>query len=104
MSILIKGMKMPEECVVCPCFNDEYGRCMIHWDKGNPCSFQFPPSWCTMTELPKHGRLIDADALWGEIHKICNRRDAGIISDLTCLQQLLSAIRHAPTVIEAEGE
>ena len=49
-----------------------------------------------------HGRLIDVDALWREINKICDRRDAGIISDLTCLQQLLSAVRHAPTIIPAE--
>lgn len=49
-----------------------------------------------------HGRLIDANELWVEINKICDRRDAGIISDLTCLQQLLSAVRHAPTIIQAE--
>lgn len=52
--------------------------------------------------VPPHGRLIEAAALWVEIHKICDRRDAGIISDLTCLQQLLSAVRHAPTIIPAE--
>lgn len=53
-------------------------------------------------EIPSHGSLIDGDALWGEINKICDRRDAGIITDLTCLQQLLSAVRHAPTIIPAE--
>lgn len=52
--------------------------------------------------VPSHGRLIDADALWVEINKICDRRDAGIITDLTCLQQILSALRHAPTIIQAE--
>lgn len=54
--------------------------------------------------VPKapHGRLGDEDALWVEINKICDRRDAGIITDLTCLQQLLSAVRHAPTIIPAE--
>ena len=51
--------------------------------------------------VPPHGRGIDADALWVEINKICDRRDAGIIPDLTCLQQLLSAVRHAPTIIPA---
>lgn len=52
--------------------------------------------------IPGHGRLIDVAVLWVEINKICDRRDAGIISDLTCLQQLLSAVRHAPTIIRAE--
>lgn len=52
--------------------------------------------------VPPHGRLIDVAVLWVEINKICDRRDEGIISDLTCLQQLLSAFRHAPTIIQAE--
>lgn len=55
------------------------------------------------TQVQPHGRLIDEAALWVEINKICDRRDAGIITDLTCLQQILSALRHAPTIIPAEG-
>lgn len=57
---------------------------------------------CPAIDVGPHGRLNDRDALWREINKICDRRDAGIISDLACLQQLLSAIRHAPTIIQAE--
>lgn len=49
-----------------------------------------------------HGRLIDVDVALVEINKICDRRDAGIITDLVCLQQILSAVRHAPTIIPAE--
>lgn len=52
--------------------------------------------------VPPHVDSIDRAALWVEINKICDRRDAGIISDLTCLQQILSALRHAPTIIPAE--
>lgn len=60
---------------------------------------------CPLIGVPEpHGRLIDADALWVEIHKICNRHDEGVISDLTCLQQLLSVIRHATTIIPASKE
>ena len=58
----------------------------------------------TAVPVPPHGRLTDVDAIWREINKICDRRDAGIISDLTCLQQLLSAVRHAPTIIPASEE
>ena len=57
---------------------------------------------CPLVPVPPHGRTIDAAALWVEINKICDRRDAGIITDLTCVQQLLSAVRHAPTIIPAE--
>lgn len=55
-------------------------------------------------EVPPHGDSIDRAVLWVEINKICDRRDAGIISDLTCLQQLLSSVRHAPTIIPASGD
>lgn len=93
MEIYIKGMEMPteEQSVitiniysdgVVTCYDDDVERKAV--------------------SVPPHGRLIDADALWVEINKICDRRDAGIIFDLTCLQQLLSAVRHAPTIIPAE--
>ena len=58
--------------------------------------------WLEAVPVPPHGRLGDLDELWVEINTICDRRDAGIISDLTCLQQLLSAIRHVPTIVQAE--
>lgn len=57
---------------------------------------------CDAISVPNHGRCIDSDALWVEINKICDRRDAGIISDLICINQLLSAIRHASTIIPAD--
>jgi hypothetical protein len=52
--------------------------------------------------VPPHGDSIDRAALLVKINKICDRRDAGIISDLTCLQQITSALRHASTIIPAE--
>lgn len=98
MSILIKGMEMPKV--------GDWKTIRIYYD--GTCAV---PNWqgdckymqgCEAVPIPPHGRLIDADALWVEINKICDRRDAEIISDLTCLQQILSAVRHAPTIIEAE--
>lgn len=110
MSVLIKGMEMPKSCpceiigvgydLFCsfaygvPARVQEYNEC---------CENGTKPDWCPLIEVPPHGRLIDADALWVEINKICDRRDAGIISDLTCIQQLLSAVRHTPTVIPADA-
>ena len=98
MSILIEDMEMPKSCSECleigwhyvfECWLDD-----MEDDKRLPD--------CPLIELPPHGGLIDRAELWVEINTICDRRDAGIISDLTCLQQILSAVRHAPTIIPAE--
>ena len=59
---------------------------------------------CPLIYVPNHGRCIDADAIWVKINVICDRRDAEIISDITCLDQILSATRHAPTIIPADKE
>ena len=66
MSILIKGMEMPKNCDVC------FMR--------DACEYSMPLGKrltdCPLVEVPKHGRLIDADSLvksmrdfsymWGE--------------------------------------
>ena len=67
MSVLIRGMKMPEDCPVCPLAHwnklDRFTGCELkkrYFDKedmetrGRPC-------FCPLIELPaEHGRLIDA--------------------------------------------
>lgn len=103
MSVLIKNMEMPKNCHECRLYEGDIYYCsaadkMIDISDSSAEKCQF----CPLVPVPPHGRLIDADELWVEINKICDRREAGIISDLTCLQQLLSAVRHAPTIIEAE--
>lgn len=67
MSILIKGMRMPEKCGSCDLFHAEYPMyCTVvkgHKTVGAP--YGMPrPEWCPLVELPKkHGDLIDRDAL-----------------------------------------
>lgn len=109
--IYIPGMEMPKNCfdcdfslfynemadLVCPILRGEVSDCGF-----NTLEERHPD--CPLVPVPNHGRLINADALWVEINKICDRRDAEIITDLTCLQQILSAVRHAPTVIPADKE
>lgn len=61
MSILIKGLDMPDCCWNCPCLDGEYGRCnisreIIRIDKAKLAD-------CPLVELPDHGDLIDRDAL-----------------------------------------
>lgn len=93
MSILIKGMEMP---------TDEARAFTIVFSNGKAAISVEPFEWHEVIPVPDHGDLIDRAALLVEINKICDRRDAGIISDLTCLQQILSALRHAPTIIPAD--
>lgn len=95
MGVYIKGMEMPTE---------GYVDLRIKCDgTASHCTGE-PPYITTyeVTSVPPHGKLGDLDALLVEINTICDRRDAGIISDLTCLQQILSAVSHAPTIIPAE--
>lgn len=75
MSILIKGMEMPQGCGDCPCLGGEYhGSYDNHFycqvtDKGIG---EHKPDWCPLIEVPPHGRLIDADALMNDgwtLHK-----------------------------------
>ena len=59
MSILIKGLRMPDCCCNCPCLDGEYGKCnisrkSIRSDKGRLAD-------CPLVELPDHGDLMDRD-------------------------------------------
>jgi hypothetical protein len=93
MSILIKGMEMPEKCGSCDLFHVESPmHCTVvkgHKTVGAP--YGMPrPDWCPLVEIPEpHGRLIDADRVTAESIKGTGKR--------------LLAIDTAPTVIEAEG-
>ena len=84
MSVLIKGMEMPQNCEECPIVCrigvEGFG---FHSDKR--------ADDCPIVELPTpHGRLIDADALSEIAGKRC-----GVIN--------IRHIDEAPTIIEEEG-
>ena len=66
--IMIKGAKMPDGCVDCPCLNDENLMfCQItNHSLRDVDVFNERPKDCPIIELPPHGRLIDADALQKE--------------------------------------
>lgn len=100
MSVLIKGMKMPENCIKCPmqfggwCYAappeiDERVAPTVDEavEKGRP-------KWCPLVDLGKHGRLIDADAL---------EPDADY-DDGEYWAYSVTQVCDEPTVIEAEGE
>ena len=101
MGVYIKGMEMPEDCaMLLKIFPDGRVGVPVHRNWMGTMVVKDAEA----VPVQPHGRLIDADALWVEINKICDRRDAGIITDLTCVQQILSALRHAPTSIPFEDE
>lgn len=111
MGVYIPNIKIPEKCSKCRNTGlkfaiDELGlKCPEQKEIFGPTEADIKgirrPD-CPLVPVPPHGDLIDRVELWVEINRICDRRDAGIITDLACLQQILSVVRHAPTIIPAE--
>ena len=58
MSVLIKSMNKPTECMTCMFFRTDIRN--VDWcvltEKDLPCD-------CPIVEIPPHGRLVDADAI-----------------------------------------
>lgn len=98
MSVLIKGMEMPQKCGQCNLYHAEYPMyCMAvegHRTVGAP--YGMPrPDWCPLVEVEPHGDLVDKDKLMQEV----------IDSDLDHLQrddwrEVIQIISDAPTVIK----
>ena len=86
MSVLIRGIEMPKNCFTCRFKNLE-----ICYEG------------CPLIEVPPHGRLIDADALYEHMVKVHrewveNPEQYNIIPTVDDENMLL----YAPTVIERE--
>ena len=117
MSILIKGMEMPESCDMCAFSSyiaegddhEELWYCILdNWNQITPILLTKDTVSngrsmdCPLIELAPHGRLIDADAILGKINAIISahpdeadlyEQDAVIVRDW---------LRSEPTIIEAE--
>ena len=88
MSVLIKGIGMPEDCFSCPL--KEEGFCNI--TNAYAGEINERNSDCPLVELPEHhGRIIDEDEII--VPSLSSWADQVIVAD---------AIQDAPTVIEAE--
>lgn len=92
MSVLIKGMEMPESCYECAYSIERVGICSIT-QGGCEWGHNRPPH-CPLVELPTpHGRLIDADQLYKALtNPVTNERYTPTWGD----------IANAPTILEAE--
>ena len=95
MSILIKGMEMPKDCNKCPMTVDGYCR-IIGYPNGDAIIKRYKPLWCPLVEVPKHGRLIDADEL------LKHKGDAYDSRGHLLYAVGTGSIVTAPTIIEAE--
>ena len=96
MSVLIKGIKMPEDCFSCPL--KEEGFCNITNVYAGGINER--NSDCPLVELPeKHGRLIDAFELLRALIRKKPFSDCARVVIAECMKE----IRQASTVIEAEG-
>lgn len=95
MSVLIRGMKKPTYCVMCPLCHmvcSITGTKFVCYALEKQCDNDMLAD-CPLVEVPEsHGRLIDGD----ELVRIW--QDAKIYGDIKPLVDV------RPTVIEAEGE
>lgn len=77
MSVLVRDMKIPKNCMDCPLFESLYHYHGCHakpesFNDRNMWNFAVSdrPSWCPLAEVPApHGRLIDVDAFSEEMKK-----------------------------------
>ncbi len=95
MSIVIKGIKIPESCLDCPIYDHYNYHCNLY-GYGIPARYNYDPSerpeWCELEGLPEHhGRIIDEDEII--VPSLSSWADQVIVAD---------AIMDAPTIIEAE--
>lgn len=103
-SLLIKGMQLPRK--------SEHRECNIAVVQNCPVFIAFlrtktnPLECFECAEIPTpHGRLIDADRLLALIESECNENCKGCEGGCCAENRfdiILSAIKNAPTVIEAE--
>ena len=102
MSVYIKGMEMPTNCMLCPFCVEEADpangeMCMVTGTLMPPCTRERLNN-CPLIPVHAHGRLIDADALdadleWQDIHT--GEWDAVGFS--------IEEIENAPTIIPADA-
>lgn len=115
MSILIKGMEMPESCFVCP-FREKVSPddivCMAlnkEFEETFTLIAEKRHKDCPLIEIKTpHGRLIDADELEQEM---INGIRAGNYEDgydnyphINNMDDCVECVRYADTIIEAETE
>ena len=103
MSILVKGMKMPICCTLCPFLNRHSDYCNLQSKRNNGYwGTDFEKWWdelkkdCPLIELPPHSDLIDRDET---VEAVDNLAGYGL-----GIYDAIDYIQNAWAVIESEGE
>ena len=116
MTILIKGMEMPENCEKCPFLDYEEGFCFASGEKiksgwyvstlysGSPEFNTMRNPKCPLIEVPTpHGRLIDADDFDSRIRAAGGPADEELTDDFKDgVLSVLTLMKTQNTVIEEE--
>ena len=74
MSVLIKGLKMPQNCDACPMLY-EYRFCALTDDHASSIEWKIEEKRmpnCPLIELPDHGDLVDRDELYVNTMDYCD--------------------------------
>ena len=109
MSVIVKGMEMPDTCEECQLMAD--GWCYGMKNQPGTIYFHARPDWCPLHPLPeKHGRLIDDSQLretfgMGERCNECkqNKRDCQY-NQLFTRMDFCGWLDEMDIIVEAEGE
>ena len=118
MSVLIKGIEMPETCEDCQfhCYHSHGEYVCVATPMFYPMNLAnskgIRKDWCPIIGIPeKHGRLIDADATmkqWGldKATKYGNEtaEQQHFSYSTMMMYEIADILDDAPVVIEAEGE
>ena len=100
MSVLIKGMEMPESCVKCELMTANYGCTFVGAVGGE--SYRKRAWDCPLVEVPPHGPLVDSNRLIDiGLHLMHTAKNDDIANGVKWLWQY---IIEAPTIIESEGD
>ena len=97
--IYIKGMEMPKSCWHCRFELNNMCRATINRMRVESCD-RHPD--CPLVEVPKHGRLIDADSVEKQIDYVANldwNRKVGASGGMFAA---LEIVEDALTIIESE--
>ena len=109
MSVIVRGMKMPENCIACPM--QFGGWCYVappEIDERvaptvDEAAEQGKTKWCPLVEVPEpHGDLIDRDEVRDSVfHHLSIKGEENL---LPAEKSVFGNIIKAKAVIEAEGE
>ena len=102
MSILIKGMEMPQSCWDCEfeAPTIDHHECCILTKKSYNWGLTTRPSDCPLVPVPPHGDLIDRDALKEAFCGNCFADEKPMECSEPCMD--MKIILDAPTIIPAD--